>query len=385
MIRKICLVALCIHVLAATSTMAATAAFQGLGDLSGGSFSSLALDVSNDGSVVVGYGTTASGQQAFRWTQSTGMVALGSFTASSASKVSADGATIVGGGDSKAFRWTQAGGMEIIPGLSGATSSDAGGVSADGSVVAGTSGGQAFRWTQSGGTVGLGYLSGKTSSSTYSVSDDGSVVVGASGGQAFRWTQSGGMQGLGYLPGDSSDGWAHNVSPDGSVIVGTSGSMHAFRWTASTGTVALGSLSGMNVTHPLAASNYGSKIVGASYNNSTYLCYAFIWDSAHGMRNLKSVLQSDYGLTLTGWTLNAAYGISADGNVIVGQGTNPSGQTEAFRVILVPEPSSIALITMGGLCLLWRCASSPLKKCAAGSASAENITISRHWHSQWHS
>jgi probable HAF family extracellular repeat protein len=354
MIRKICMAASCIFVLVASSTMAATATFQGLGDLSGGSFSSLALDVSNDGSAVVGYGTTASGQQAFRWTQSTGMVALGSFTSSSASKISADGSTIVGGGDSKAFRWTQAGGIQIIPNLSGATSSDASGVSADGSVVAGTSGGQAYRWTASAGTVGLGYLSGKTSSNTYAVSDDGSVVVGASGGQAFRWTQSGGMQGLGFLSGDSSDGWAHNVSPDGSVIVGTSGATHSFRWTQSTGMVTLGNLSGMNVTHPTAASNYGSTIVGASYNNSTYVCYAFIWDSAHGMRNLKSVLQSDYGLTLSGWTLNAAYGISADGNVIVGQGTNPSGQTEAFRVVLAPEPSTIVLLTLGGVCLLWR-------------------------------
>ena len=28
--------------------------------------------------------------------------------------------------------------------------------------------------------------------------------------------------------------------------------------------------------------------------------------------------------------------------------------------------------------------SSLLKKCATGSASAENVTISRHWQSQWH-
>jgi probable HAF family extracellular repeat protein len=355
MIHKMCLTAMSFYILAISSLMGAT--FQRLGDFSGGSFSSIALDISNDGSVVVGSGTTVAGSLAFRWTQSTGMVSLGNtFSQSSASKISADGSTIVGGGDSKAFRWTQSGGMVILPSLSGATSSDASGVSADGSVVAGTSGGQAFRWTQSTGTVGLGYLSGKTTSTVYSASDDGSVVVGTSGGQAFRWTQSGGMQGLGYLPGDNTDSWAHNVSPDGSVIVGTSGSTHSFRWTQSSGMVGLGDLSGMNVTHPVAASNYGTTIVGASYSNVTYQCYAFIWDSAHGMRNLKSVLQSDYGLTLTGWTLNAAYGISADGNVIVGQGTNPSGQVEAFRVVLVPEPSSVALLTMGGLCLLWRCA-----------------------------
>jgi uncharacterized membrane protein len=352
MTHKINLITIIFFALTCSQLMGAS--FQGFGDFAGGNFNSIALDVSNDGSTVVGSGTTAAGSQAFRWTQSSGMVSLGNvFNQSSACKISADGSTIVGGGDNQAFYWTQIGGIISLPSLSGSTSSNACGVSADGSVVIGNSGVQAFRWTQSGGTMGLGYLPGKTSSSTYSVSDDASVVVGTSGGQAFRWTQSSGMQGLGFLPGDSTDSWAHNVSPDGSVIVGTSGSVHSFRWTQSTGMVGLGNLPGMNVTHPLAVSNYGSTIVGASYNSSTYVCYAFIWDSAHGMRNLKTVLQSDYGLNLTGWTLNAAYGISADGNYIVGQGTNPSGQAEAFRVVL-PEPNSIALILTGVICLLFR-------------------------------
>ncbi len=355
--RKICLAALCIHVLAASSSMAATATFQRLGDFSGGNFSSCALDVSNDGSVVIGYGTTASGQQAFRWTQSTGMVSLGSFTNSSASRISADGSTIVASGDNKAFRWTQAGGIQIIPSLSGATSSDASGVSADGSVVAGTSGNQAYRWTASTGTVGLGYLSGKTMSRSLSVSGDGSVVVGGSSlanftsEQAFRWTQSGGLQGLGFLPGDSNDSWSDDISPDGSVIVGTSGDVHAFRWTQSTGMVNIGCLPGMNTTHALDASNYGSTIVGVSYSNVTWQFDAFIWDAAHGMRNLQTVLQTEYGLNLTGWDLQIAYGISADGNVIVGQGTNPSGQAEAFRVVLVPEPAMLVQLGLAAIFL----------------------------------
>ena len=40
----------------------------GLGDLPGGDFSSIAQDVSDDGSVVVGIGNSASGEEAFRWT-----------------------------------------------------------------------------------------------------------------------------------------------------------------------------------------------------------------------------------------------------------------------------------------------------------------------------
>jgi hypothetical protein len=61
---------------------------------------------------------------------------------------------------------------------------------------------------------------------------------------------------------------------------------------------------------------------------------AFIWDSTHGMRDLKNVLQSDYGLNLSDWELISAFGVTPNGNVIVGWGKNPSGQKEAFRVVL---------------------------------------------------
>jgi hypothetical protein len=66
------------------------------------------------------------------------------------------------------------------------------------------------------------------------------------------------------------------------------------------------------------------------------------------MRSLKQVLTNDYGLNLAGWTLNFANGISADGLTVVGLGTNPSGNQEAWIARLdaqnnqsVPEPSSI--------------------------------------------
>jgi hypothetical protein len=50
----------------------------GLGDLPGGDFDSLAVDVSADGSAVVGTSSTNafSGSEAFYWTQSMGMVNL---------------------------------------------------------------------------------------------------------------------------------------------------------------------------------------------------------------------------------------------------------------------------------------------------------------------
>ena len=84
----------------------------GLGDLPGGLFESFPYDVSGDGSIVVGYGTTASGTEGFLWTIDGGMERLwdvllaqgvdpaadGWTELAAASGISADGNTIVGWG-----------------------------------------------------------------------------------------------------------------------------------------------------------------------------------------------------------------------------------------------------------------------------------------------
>ncbi len=65
------------------------------------------------------------------------------------------------------------------------------------------------------------------------------------------------------------------------------------------------------------------------------------------MRNLKQVLENDYGLDLTGWTLTYAGDISSDGNVIVGVGTNPDGDTEGWIAVLDPgEAARVANFTV---------------------------------------
>jgi probable HAF family extracellular repeat protein len=330
------------------------ASFQGLGDLPGGRFESVAHGVSADGSVVVGTAMTASGKQAFRWTQSTGMVSLGnlpdsSFKESWAYNISADGKVIVGSGDHgsgwngyKGFCWTRDSGMVKAGSFHGSSRYEVFAVSADASVVVGDGGDQAFRWTQKDGMAGLGVLSGRSSSRAVSVSADGSIAVGSSynlpswnNEQAFHWTQRDGMAGLGFLPG-SKYSFATAVSPDGSVVVGTgsdSSGFPGFRWTQRTGMVSLGHLPGSKTTHPVSLSTDGSIIVGGSFKDRSHGT-AFIWDSTHGMRSLQSVLLNDYGLKLIGWNLQSANAITPDGSVIVGWGTNTSGQQEAFRVML---------------------------------------------------
>jgi probable HAF family extracellular repeat protein len=108
--------------------------------------------------VVVGYGTSASGREAFRWTQASGMVGMGNLAGgafeSAAYGVNSDGTVVVGYGTSargrEAFRWTQANGMQRVadwlaaagvPVATGYTMNEARGVSADGSLVVGTSDG----------------------------------------------------------------------------------------------------------------------------------------------------------------------------------------------------------------------------------------------------
>jgi uncharacterized membrane protein len=83
----------------------------GLGDLAGGSFTSSALDVSANGLRVVGYGTTAVGEEAMIWNPTLGgmnrlfnvLVAQGAtgltgWRLSRATGISDDGSVIVGYG-----------------------------------------------------------------------------------------------------------------------------------------------------------------------------------------------------------------------------------------------------------------------------------------------
>ena len=349
-------------------TPAEAAVFMGLGDLDGGSFSSEAFGISADGQFVVGHSNSSSGREAFRWSMSEGMVGLGGLGGagsppgfnSTARAVSADGSVVVGrvlqtAKGFQAFRWTEASGMELLGASPGLTTREATGVSGDGSVVVGGNMycclgtlAQAWSWTEEGGFVGLGDLPGGSfRSNGWGVSADGSVVVGDSTsdlnlsgglGEAFQWTEDSDMVGLGLLPEAIwSTSAAKAISGDGSVITGSSGSplaagIEPFRWTEENGMVGLGLLPGALRGYGGAVSGDGTVIVGTNDFDDLdpEIREAFIWKDSLGLRNLKELLVSDLGLDLTGWVLNSATGISADGLTIVGNGINPSGLREAW-------------------------------------------------------
>jgi len=175
-------------------------------------------------------------------------------------------------------------------------------VNADGTAVVGVSSvlpfgpGQAFRWVN-GTTTGLGFLPGGNASSANGVNADGKVVVGSSNdasglSQAFRWTAASGMVGLDFLPGGGGSS-ARGVNADGTVVVGeandASGALQAFRWTAET-----------------------------------------------RMQSVLTLLQAAGVVTMAGWQLRSANGVSADGTVIVGDGVDPLGLREGWIARLPP-------------------------------------------------
>lgn len=363
-----------------TQVNAGDPTFIGLGDLPGGRFESRANGISADGSAVVGYSYSGVYPEAFRWTRADGMVGLGDLPGgdfrSVADAVSADGSVVVGYSNAdaglEAFRWNEADGMVGLGDLPGGDfSSGAYGVSADGSVIVGggnsDEGPEAFRWTEADGMVGLGDLNGGDFYSIASgVSPDGSVVIGNSvtvdylamevGHEAFRWTEERGMVGLGDLYGGGHASYAYDLSDDGTVVVGASvakkGRYEAFRWTLGYGMFGMGFLPG---TRPTSKANGisadGSVIVGEQYSWSGW--DAFIQDDANGMRSLTDVLEIDYGLDLTGWTLERAMDVSADGTAIVGYGTNPDGRPEAWLAVL-PEPSILTMVLLGSFAMAIR-------------------------------
>ncbi|MCP4251299.1 MAG: hypothetical protein GY778_30045, partial [bacterium] len=269
---------------------------------------------------------------------------------------SGDGSTVVGQGSPatlvEAFMW-QGGvmtGMGDIPGDASIMSS-ALGISADGSRIVGWGNPpgvfEAFRWTQATGMVGMGDLPGGAFGSwAYATSADGSVIVGqgtsALGEEAFRWTAGGGMVGLGDLPGGLFASRALAVSADGTTVVGWGRSApgsfafekEAFIWQGGTMTGLGGLPGGDEVSTAYGVSADGAIVVGFAATAGP--AEAFLWTAAEGMRSLQDILTVDFGLDLTGWQLTQANGISDDGLVIVGRGTNPDGVVEGWVVNLTP-------------------------------------------------
>jgi probable HAF family extracellular repeat protein len=319
--------------------------------------------VSSNGRVVVGYRYLGGGSnlsEPLRWTDQEGITSLQpGLSDGAAYAVNGDGSVAVGRGPAgEAYRWTSAGGSALGR-LPGTTLFDqAVGVSGDGSVIAGVGaiGAQgestAFRWTAAGGLKPLPLPAGVSVGFASGVSADGSVVVGSVGG-AGRWSGDGTFFSLGTLPGLGQYGsHATAVNADGSIVVGWANYAkydkewheRPFRWTAAEGMVGLPTLRPEGYAKALAMNGDGSVIVGTAGEESND---ATIWTAGLGTVNLQSYLVQLGAEGLGGWTLTKATGISADGSVIVGIGTNPAGRDDVGWIATIPEPTAVPALLAG--------------------------------------
>lgn len=131
---------------------------------------------------------------------------------------------------------------------------------------------------------------------------------------------------LGRLPGNvQSTAYAVGVAGDGTVVAGTSyggENSRAFRWTSSGGMSDIGALPGHDVAEAYGISADGGVIVGYSASLSNYAgtMHAFRWTEGGGMQDLGTL----------GGATSMARGVSADGNVVVGRADTGSA-AHAFR------------------------------------------------------
>jgi uncharacterized membrane protein len=346
-------------------------AFQGLGYLSEPDAYTRAYGISADGSTVIGGSAIGEYFWSFRWSNGS-MTALPKSHASNIAisqghAVSADGSVIVGMEldlstyTTSGYRWSEADGLQVLPYETGTVNNNVGSadaISANGSVIAGY-GPSAFRWTAADSVTSLPHLPGGESgySHAHGISADGSIIVGASDSGAdefaFRWTEADGTQQLDIQDASWSD--AMGISGSGSTIVGAfsvgaSNSETAFAWT-SLGVVTLSALSidEGTISRATATSFDGGWAVGESAGK------AALWDTRTGSIWDINTIVADQ-LDFTGWTLETATGISADGKKIVGNGLNPEGIPSGWIIDLtaVPEPSSAGLLAFAAGTILLR-------------------------------
>lgn len=162
------------------------------------------------------------------------------------------------------------------------------------------------------------------------VSADGSVVAGTNATQYFRWTRTGGLVTIGgAAPGVNAAGGQPGISADGRFVSGTvtnpvSGLFEAGRYDSTAGTWqplgGIGGPSGSSTSSGWGISADGQSVVGLGWVTAGR-AEAVQWrSSTNTMVSL--------GSTVSGRS-SRANGVSADGNVVVGWQDGPTGFRQA--------------------------------------------------------
>ena len=133
----------------------------------------------------------------------------------------------------------------------------------------------------------------------------------------------------------------------GTAYTTSNAATHAYLWQSGSGMQDIGTLGGNSFAYGI---NNMAQVVGFSVVGGND--HAFLWKSGAGMQDLNNLVASS-----AGWMLGYAQAINDNGQ-IAGYGINPSGQTHAFLLTPIPEPSTLALLGISAVsligCGLWR-------------------------------
>jgi uncharacterized membrane protein len=285
---------------------------------------------------------------AYTWTVQGGVTPL---LASLPSRISADGTVATGGGSSQAYRYViPTHTFQPLPYPPGGFNTMPTGISADGSTIVGwdQTTNRGWRWTAATGTQTVGPAA---PTRVYDVTRDGTRMTGSAGATPFVHTFDGGTVTLPAFNGREITE-LRKFSANGQVAVGAAYSIvsgvrvgEALLWTGGNSYQSLGSIGpvpGSNQAYTAFATNTDGTLIGGTQGGQR----AWIWDPAHGMRDLRTVLITEHGYDLTDWLLETVTDISANGRYIVGQGAHFIGTGYEFRafVAVIPAPSSALVL-----------------------------------------
>jgi hypothetical protein len=349
---------------------------------------SFAWDVSSDGSVVTGRVLDKSGERvACVWPESGNIVLLKEVQYEKdgtmymggdgilATAVSGDGKLVAGIDQGhKPFWWMNGTYSNVDSGESTGTLESLGFVvalSADGDAATGQNGfpgSRAIYRRASVSSTSIAMKDGETGiwGSGTGLSADGSIAVGYGEHgdieKAFRWSNNK-VAWLGPFPFDGEEitpaSTGADISEDGNHIVGrftTDKGFLGFLWNVTDVTSEDGIPDTVHILEQSDAEYtfHGGNATGVSRNaevvvgvdQTRFGARAVIWRKSedYAVRDLQSMI---YPNALVGFSPRNVTGISDDGNVIIGEGVNQLGQSEAFRIWLTGAWRGYPLLSDG--------------------------------------
>ncbi|MBK7403733.1 MAG: PEP-CTERM sorting domain-containing protein [Phycisphaerales bacterium] len=326
-------------------------------------------DVSANGKWVAGFLNSGG---VYRWSQATGVEILANDSSyNGLAGISADGSRVTasiydGNGTAGPGVWTEGSGWTYLGAIAGGgvagEDGSSYGISDDGTTVTGLAWlanyrARAFSWTSGTGMVDLGSSFSDRSSRGSAINGDGSVVGGFDEAEFGNRRPAVWVNGVLTVLEPDGVGEITSVNADGTVVGGSAGndigaavwSFDGLAWNRTDVGLLPGTDPFQHDAQILGITPDGSMAVG--FNASGFGPFAdyngTIWTPSDGLMNVETWL-TDHGVDFGGMDIRALTGISDDGKVLYGYGYLGGFAPQGFRIV-IPAPSSFALLGLGGL------------------------------------